>query len=100
MAGVTFKEPIEFDWDEGNLHKNFIKHGVTDQECEESFFDLKKIVLKDRPHSLVEKRYILLGITKGQRLLYTVFTFRKYKIRIISARYVSKRERKIYEEKT
>jgi len=56
--------------------------------------------LKDTSHSNKEKRYILLGKTKKERLLFLVFTIRKKKIRIISARDLNKNERKLYEEKT
>lgn len=79
-----FAEPTQFQWDKGNLDKNFHKHGVTNAECEEVFFDDKKGVLKDVLHSGREPKYILLGKTKNKRLLYTVFTVRNNKIRIIS----------------
>lgn len=85
---------IEFDWDEANKNKNWKKHGVRDQECEEVFFDPKKKVLKNIIHSLDEERYILLGQTKLKRLLFVVFTIRKNKIRVISARDLNKKRKK------
>lgn len=95
-----FKEPVEFEWDQGNKDKNFLKHQVTDEECEEVFFDTKKRVLKDVLHSDYEARYVLIGQTKKQRILFVVFTTRNRKIRVISARNLNKRERDLYEKST
>jgi len=94
-----FQTPLEFEWDKGNKGKNFIKHQVTDGECEEVFFDGRKKILRDVLHSGKERRYILIGATRIQRLLFLVFTARKNKIRIISARDINKKERNLYEEK-
>jgi len=95
---LNFKEPVEFIWDKGNRDKNWIKHKVTDRECEEVFFDEKKKIYKDKIHSVSEERFILLGKTKRERLLFVVFTIRNKKIRIISARDINKKERRIYEK--
>lgn len=92
-----FRQPVAFEWDQGNTGKN-LKHGVTDEECEEVFFDPDKRLLKDAPHSRTEDRYILIGATKVQRLLFVVFTFRENNVRVISARDLNKRERNLYEE--
>lgn len=93
------QEMFEFEWDEWNKEKNFKKHGVTDGECEEAFFDIKKKILRDVLHSDKEERYIVLGKTKRERLLFVVFTIRGNKIRIISARDLNKKEVCLYEEK-
>ena len=92
------KNILEFDWDQGNINKNFIKHKVTSQECEEVFFDPRKRILKDILHSGGEGRHILLGKSKSGRLLFIVFTLRKNKIRVISARDLNEKERKLYEK--
>ncbi|MDP3957764.1 MAG: BrnT family toxin [bacterium] len=92
--------PWEFEWDAGNREKNSRKHKVSDAECEEIFFDSRKRILRDLLHSGKEERYILIGKTKRQRLLFVVFTLRRKKIRVISARALNKKERKLYEEKT
>lgn len=89
---------IEFDWDAGNTGKNK-KHGVNDWECEEVFFDQKKVTLKDTLHSGDETRYITLGKTKHARLLYLVYTIREGRIRIISARDCKKNKEKELNEK-
>ena len=88
---------FEFDWNAGNAGKNK-KHGVEDWECEEVFFDQRKVLLKDAIHSANEDRFILLGTTKHDRLLYLVFTVRRRKVRIISARDINKKERYLYEK--
>ena len=92
--------PGEFQWDKGNKGKNYQKHKVTDQECEEVFFDQTKKIFKDTLHSGKEERYILFGQTKESRILFIVFTIRHEKIRVISARDLNKKEKKLYEEKT
>lgn len=94
----TDKEVIEFIWDKGNLDKNLKKHRVTNEESEESFFDDNKVIIKDILHSDNEKRFILLGKTKKEKLLYIVFTVRRKRIRIISARPVNKKEVPLYEK--
>jgi hypothetical protein len=91
-------EPLDFDWDEGNLDKNWEKHRVINTECEEIFFDENKRILKDKMHSDTEERYIILGKTKEERLLYLVFTIRNDKVRVISARDINKKERRLYEK--
>lgn len=93
-----YSEPIVFIWDKGNKDKNWIKHQVADKECEEIFFDKNKKIYKDKLHSAKEERFILLGKTKNNRLLYVVLTIRNKKIRIISARDINKKERKLYEK--
>lgn len=88
----------EFEWDKGNLDKNWEKHRVSDEECEEVFFDPNKKILKDPIHSTGKERYILLGQTKSARLLFVAFTLRGNKIRIISARDLNKKEKHLYEK--
>lgn len=90
---------LEFEWDKGNTEKNK-KHNVEDKEAEEIFLDDGKVILKDKLHSEKEERFIILGKTKKDRLLYVVFTKRKQKIRIISVRDINKKEVYLYEETT
>jgi len=73
-----------------------LKHGTTPEEAEEAFVSERSYFFSDVKHSTVEKRFILLGKTDKGRLLYISFTKRKAKIRIISARSQSKKERKYY----
>ena len=92
---------LQFDWDTANSDKNKRRHNVSDGECEETFFDQHKVVLKDKLHSGTEERFILLGKTKQERLLFIAFTKRNARIRIISARDVTKKkEVRLYEKAT
>lgn len=88
-------EPIVFQWDSGNQDKNWLKHKVTNQECEEVFFDGTKKIIRDIFHSNREERYIILGHTKQQRTLFIVFTIRRGKIRLVSARDLNHKEHKL-----
>ena len=89
-----------FDWDEGNSQKNWDKPYVHMLECEEVFFNQPLFVLEDSKHSSTEQRYYSLGKTDTDRLLFIAFAIRKNKIRVISARNMSKNERKKYNEKS
>ena len=84
MLKVTFKQPLIFDWDDGNEQKNWVKHKVSIKEAEDIFFDSKRLILEDIKHSSeTEQRFILIGNTKQGRILFIIFTVRKDKIRII-----------------
>ncbi len=91
-------ELLSFEWNKGNVGKN-LKHEVSDKEAEETFINGQLFVFKDERHSQIESRYGLFGRTSEGRLLSVVFTIRRDKIRIITARDTSKKERKSYEEK-
>jgi hypothetical protein len=97
---LKVKRVKSFLWDKGNIDKNWIKHKVKNTECEEVFFDKKKVQFKDVLHSGKEERFILLGKTKKDRLLFIAFTLGGDKVRVISARDINKRERKLYEKET
>ena len=87
-----------FEWNKGNLTKNWDKHQVSTTECEEVFFNLPLTFGDDSKHSQQEIRYYALGKTNAQRKLYIVFTIRQKKIRIISARDMKDKEKAIYNE--
>ena len=86
-----------FEWDEGNATKNWERHKVTQAECEEVFFLEPLLVSEDSAHSREEGRYYALGQTSAARKLFVVFTIRGERIRVISARTMSRHERRIYE---
>ena len=96
----VFRIPLEFEWDKGNKGKNWAKHLVSDAECEEIFFDHTKKIVKDTFHSVREERYLLIGKTKIGRVLFVVFTMRKHRIRVISARDLNRKEQYLYEKTT
>jgi hypothetical protein len=89
-----------FNWDEANLAKNWEKHRVTPWECEQVFFNVPLVVADDLAHSTVEPRYYVLGQTDAERRLFIVFTIRRRRIRIISARDMSPKERRTYRDQT
>jgi len=89
---------LEFNWDEGNKYKNWIKHKIKFKESEEVFFDENVFVSVDVKHSTLEERYQALGKTKKNKYLVIYFTVRKNKIRVISVRHMSRKERKQYEK--
>ena len=89
-----------FNWDEGNKEKNWERHRVDYRECEEVFFNQPLLISEDTKHSSQEQRYHVLGRSDTGRFLFIVFTIRNNKIRVISARDQSKKEKKIYEQQT
>ncbi|MAE70556.1 MAG: hypothetical protein CME06_08825 [Gemmatimonadetes bacterium] len=92
LSGCT-----SFEWDEGNATKNWERHEVTQAECEEVFFLEPLLVSADPAHSQAEARFYALGQTLESRRLFVVFTIRGERIRVISARNMSRRERRTYE---
>lgn len=87
----------EFQWDQGNEQKNDIKHGVTQAECEQVFFNSPLLISDDREHSQQEVRYYALGKTDAERLLFVVFTVRRTALRVISARTMTGKEKRSYQ---
>jgi uncharacterized protein len=92
----SLKNCAGFQWDEMNVQKNWLRHRVTASECEQVFFNRPLAVGDDEKHSLLEKRYHALGQTDAGRLLFVAFAIRETSIRVISARDMSKKERKVY----
>ena len=88
--------PASFDWDKGNLEKSWKKHQVHFKEVEEVFFNKPLKIFPDKKHSKKENRYVAFGATNLKRKLTIIFTIRKNKIRVISTRNQSKKERKAY----
>ena len=87
-----------FQWDEGPLLTNWEKHGVSAPECEQIFFNKPLIAGSDKKHPQQETRLFALGQKDIGRRLFVVFTIRTDLIRVISARDMNKRERKVYEK--
>jgi uncharacterized DUF497 family protein len=82
------------------LRKNERKHGITARESEEIFFNKPLAVARSSKGGGREIRYAVLGKTYGSRLLTVVCTVRSDKVRVISARPMSRNERKVYEKET
>jgi hypothetical protein len=89
------REAVGFDWDEGNVEKNWRKHSVRFSECEEVFLRTPRFPPAGTRHARAEEaRFTALGRTALGRLLSIVFTFRGDRIRVISARDMSRKERR------
>jgi hypothetical protein len=86
-----------FEWDEGNRTKNWTKHRVSHEECEQVFFNEPLLVFFDAEHSEAEDRFYVLGKTDGGRRLFVVCTPRDRLLRVISARDMTRAERRRYD---
>lgn len=89
---------LAFEWDKLKASLNIRKHGVCFEEASTVFSDPLALTIYDPLHSEDEDRYVTLGESQRRRLLVVVFTDRDDRIRIISAREATRRERKDYEE--
>jgi len=87
-----------FEWDTDKAKRNIETHGVSFDEASTTFKDTLSLTVHDPLHSDKEDRFILIGSSIKNRLLVVVHTERGNKIRIISARKATKKERKKYEE--
>jgi uncharacterized DUF497 family protein len=85
-----------FEWDAGNADKNWLRHDVRQAEAEQALLNAPLVVQANVAHPRAEPRFIGLGHTDAGRLLTVVFTARGTRIRVISARPMSRAERKIY----
>ena len=96
---IEFRQVSGFDWEEGNARKNLV-HDVMQSDAEQVFFNAH-FIADDFAHSAEEPRWHLLGVTNSGRRLHITFTLRDNgaKIRIISARDMSRKERRVYEAK-
>jgi uncharacterized DUF497 family protein len=97
---IDIEQIAGFDWDDGNSRKSADKHDVSQAEAESVFFNDPLIVVADAKHSDKEQRLNALGKTAQNRLLHVTFTLRQNGtvIRVISARDMHRKERKIYEQ--
>jgi uncharacterized DUF497 family protein len=87
-----------FDWDQANVSKNWQAHHVSPNEAEQVFFNRPLLTTDDPKHSEQEKRYYVLGRTDQGRMLFVAFTVRGVNVRIISARDMSRKERRLYRQ--
>ena len=89
---------MEFEWDPQKALTNARKHGATFQEAATVFGDPLAVTFEDPVHSMNENRYITFGLSRQKRLLVVSHTERGGRTRIISARLMHRKEKKIYEE--
>jgi len=89
---------MKFEWDPKKATANVKKHGVTFQEAATIFGDPLAITFDDPDHSMSENRYITFGLSLQKRLIVVSHTERIDRTRIINARLMDRKERRIYEE--
>lgn len=83
-----------FEWDEEKAERNLKKHGIPFETAAKVFLDENRVEIYDEAHSMDEDRYLTIGLADD--VLFVVYTERHPKIRLISARLATVRERKIY----
>lgn len=89
---------MEFEWDPAKARDNEISHGVSFLEATEVFADPLSSTAMDPDHSLEEERFVIFGKTLGVQHLVVAFMERGGRLRIISARRMTRRERHAYEQ--
>jgi hypothetical protein len=85
-------------WHEEKANANLRKHGIGFDEAGTVFADSFAITISDPQHSVLEDRFIQIGVSPAGRLLVVVYTERDLTLRIISARRATKKVRVIYEQ--
>ncbi len=88
---------LTFEWDPTKATSNLRKHDIAFEEAATVFEDWLSITVLDPDHSKAEERYITVGMSKRGRLLLVAHTERQTRVRIISARQLTSRERRAYE---
>lgn len=89
---------MEFEWDPAKARDNERKHGVSFFEACEVFDDDHSSSVRDPDHSVDEDRHLIFGMSKGGKCLVVSYTERGERIRLISAREMTPRERQAYEQ--
>ena len=91
---------LQFEWDDRKAIFNIKKHGIDFETATTVFHDPLAYIFDDTWHSVGEPREIIIGHDLTSRLLLVCFTERNNRIRIISARLATKKERQDYEQHT
>jgi len=96
LLSEFFQDVEGFQWDEANASKNWKRHKVSQTDAEQIF--LNRPVVLSEARAGIEARWFAFGRTDGDRLLTVVFTIRGRLLRVISARPMSRAERKRYDQ--
>lgn len=91
---------LEFEWDAAKAASNLAKHGVSFPEAGTVFADPLSVTVPDPRHSHGEARFAIFGVSSRGRVLAVLHTERGGRVRLISAREATRRERAAYEEGT
>jgi len=89
---------MEFEWNSKKARSNFNKHGISFDEASTVFEDTLATVYEDPDHSVEERRFLMIGLSSKGQLLHIAFADRGERIRIVNARKVTKKEKRLYEE--
>lgn len=89
---------MKFEWNSKKSAANERKHYVSFNEAATVFGDPLAISFSDPYHSIEECRYLAFGVSESNRILVVSYTERNGTVRIISAREVTRHERRIYED--
>ena len=89
---------MEFEWDPGKAAGNLLKHKVSFTEAATVLGDFLGTTASDPDHSGDEHRYITLGLPNRGRLLMVAHAERHGRTLVISARRLTRNERRVYEE--
>jgi hypothetical protein len=94
---MTYTAPVKLSWDQAKSRENLRKHGISFEEAGELFSSgVDYLEIYDDEHSVLEDRFIAIGPLK-HRLVLVVWTERdEDTIRIISARWATRREQSVY----
>lgn len=87
-----------FEWDAAKARSNLVKHRISFEEATTIFLDERALTAHDPDHSVSEDRFVTTGMSNQTRILTVVHADREERIRIISARRATRRERMMYEE--
>jgi uncharacterized protein len=90
---------MDFEWDPEKAKLNESKRGVSFFEACEIFDDDHSSAVRDPDHSVDEERYLIFGLWKAGSYLVVSYTERGDRIRLISARQMTPREREAYEQR-
>jgi hypothetical protein len=88
---------VGYDWDEEKAAANLRKHGVDFADAALALEDELALTMRDL-YSEREERFVTVGRDPLGRLLIVVYTWRGERIRLISARETTSKERRDYEK--
>ena len=98
FVSPCYTAEMDFEWDPAKAAKNLRKHRVSFAEAATVFADALSVTASDPDHSIAEDRFITIGYSTRQRLLIVAHTEHGERIRIISARELTRAEKSAYEE--
>ena len=94
---ISIKE-LSFEWDLKKNEMNKYKHGLSFEEAVTVFLDENAIIFDDPEHSVLEERFLIIGMTEYNKVCIVSHCYRNGEgtIRLISARKATRNERNVY----